>query len=75
MQQVLADSPEARLHDLRQQHDQWARAGYDGHNRRPIRMTMRLLARRRRRRRTHRWLLALARAWSFSPVSISREVD
>lgn len=65
MLKTLVDSPEARLQDLRQQHEQWARAGYDGHNRHPLRTTMRRLRKRHTRRRAHQSLHSLAREWSL----------
>lgn len=42
------------LADLRAQHDAFSRTGYDGHNRRPMKLTMHALAVRRRRRRMNR---------------------
>lgn len=44
MQQALTD-------DLVAQHRAYLRAGYDGHNRRPIQTTLAMLRRRRLRRR------------------------
>lgn len=41
----------AQLVDLNAQHDAFCRTRYDGHNRRPIRTTMRQLKHRRARRR------------------------
>jgi len=70
----LGIAPEARLRDLRQQHEQWQRAGYDGHNRHPLRTTMRRLRKRRDRRRAQRFLYTVAHQWSFGPMTQWQEV-
>lgn len=67
MENVIEISPEARLLDLRRQHEQFTRAGYDGHNRHPLRTTMRRLRKRHTRRRAQQFLCDLARQWSPSP--------
>ena len=74
MHNTVEIGPEARLLDIRQQHEQWARAGYDGHNRRPIRTTMRRLRKRRARRRAQRFLYTVAHQWSFGPMTQWQEV-
>lgn len=48
--------------DLRAQAKAHRRAGYDGHNRRPLRTTMRQLRNRRRRRRVRSGLAKTARS-------------
>ena len=52
-----------RSRDLHEQHRNWARGGYDGHNRRSGLTPMSTLRVRRLRRRMHRSLVWLARAW------------
>ena len=49
--------------ELRRQHRQSLRAGYDGHNRRSGLVTMDTLRGRRRRRRIHRILNLWAQAY------------
>ncbi len=75
MENVIEISPEARLVEIRRQHEQFSRAGYDGHNRRPIRTTMRRLSKRRARRREQRLLSGLARWWSFARITQGQEVN
>lgn len=49
------------LMDLRSQHEEFSRIGYDGHNRRPVGTTMRQLRMRRSRRTARRSLVLFVR--------------
>lgn len=52
-----------RLVDIRRQHEDWLRQGYDGHNRKSGRKDAGDLRKRSRRRRKQRQLAALANDW------------
>jgi hypothetical protein len=53
----------SRLADLKRQHEEWLRRGYDGHNRKSRRADTGDLRKRARRRRKNRQLTALADDW------------
>lgn len=54
---------ERRTSDLRKQHKELFKEGYDGHNRRSGFINMRLLAGRRARRACNLYMKTLARDW------------
>jgi len=56
-----------RSRNLFQQHREWSRGGYDGHNRHSGLTPMSRLRGRRMRRRMRRSLAWLARAWDPAP--------
>lgn len=61
---VAVASAAALLADLRRQRQEFERAGYDGHNRKPQPVPMRALGQRRYRRRGRAFLRELAEGWT-----------
>lgn len=72
---LTAPDGATRTRCLHEQHRNWQRSGYDGHNRRSGLTPMSTLRGRRMRRRMHRSLAWLAQVWDAAPRRYAGAVE